>query len=254
MIVDRSLSAVMWLVAIACFIVLWRRVGAPWAAGIMGFSSMMLLGGQSYGGEAIFRVYLYSIPGSVTLIAPFVVAALTGNYLSQLVRRFAAWGVWLVLVVVALASMQGYFGGWSFTPITRTQLEQSRWLLAQDPGGATITVMAPAGWPERASADYVGHALADSSYDAPLVFLKQSLSVGFPTPADLERLELIARSGGKPLYLVLPRQTGAYSDYFGLFRDGAVPLLAEQLSLRPNWIKVIDDENTVVYHFTEAAR
>jgi len=248
MLVDRTLSAAMWLLALACVVVIWRRVGMPWAAGIMAFSSMMLLGGQSYGGEAIFRVFLYSLPGCAILIA--TVAASTFD-LNGIRRRIVLASVWLVAVVAIVASMQGYFGGWSYVTMTRTQLEQSRWLLAKDPSGATITVMAPAGWPERPTADYVGHALADSGYDKPLVFLKNSLSTGFPTDRDMARLELLARSGGNPLYLVLPRQTGTYSDYYGLFRDGAVQLLIDKLSTRSHWVRVIDDEDTVVFSYSE---
>lgn len=248
MLVDRSLSASMWVLALLCAAVIWRRVGMPWAAGIMAFSSMMLLGGQSYGGEAIFRVFLYSLPGCAVLIATVAVWALD---LHGVRRRVTLLLVWLVAAVAVLASMQGYFGGWSYVTMTRNQLEQSRWLLSKDPAGATITVMAPAGWPERPTADYVGHALADSGYDKPLVFLKNSLSTGFPTDRDMDRLELLARSGGNPLYLVLPRQTGTYSDYYGLFRDGAVNLLIDKLSTRPHWIRVIDDADTVVFSYAE---
>ena len=248
MLVDRSLSASVWLLALICFLILWRRVGAPWAAGIMAFSSMLLLGGQSYGGEAIFRVFLYSLPGCAVLVAPFVVTALRSFHG---MRRIALGGAtWLLSLIFMLASMQGYFGGWSYLQITRMQLEQSRWLSARDPV-ATITTLAPAGWPERSSADYVAKALADSSYDKPLVFLQNSLSVGLPTLEDLDRLELISRSGGIPLYLVLPRQASVYSDYFGLLKPGAVPSLIEQLSARPHWIKVINDSNTVVFTFIE---
>lgn len=249
MLVDRSLSVSMWILAALCFVVLWRRVGAPWAAGIMAFSSMMLLAGQSYGGEAIFRVFLYSVAGCCMLVAPFLAKGLS---IGTGVRRIAAGvTVWLLLVVVMLAGMQGYYGGWSYVTMTRTQLEQSRWLLKQNPEGATITVMVPAGWPERPSAEYVQHALANPDYDSPLVFLKDSLSQGFPLPQDLDRLELLARSGGNQLYLVLTRQTGAYSDYFRMFRDGAVPSLVAQLDKRPHWKRVISDDDSVVFTYVE---
>lgn len=249
MLVDRSLSAMVWLLAGVAFIVLWRTVGAPWTAAIMGFSSLLLLGGQSYGGEAIFRVFLYSLPGCAMLLAPFVVRALD----TAARWRGALWvsAVSLLAVIAATAGLQGYYGSWQYVVITKNQLDQSRWLLSQNPDEATITVMAPAGWPERPTADYVRYALANPAYDRPLVFLKHSLSQGFPTPADLDRLELLARSGGNTLYLVLPRQTGIYSDYFGLFKPGAVPSLIEGLSARPTWIKIINDEDTVVFTYSE---
>lgn len=248
MYVDRSLSVGLWVTAILCFVILWRRVGAPWAAGIMAFSSMLLLGGQSYGGEAIFRVFLYSLPGCAILIAPVLVGLLDDR--RRLARLVAMPVVTVGLVALCVASMQGYFGGWSYLTMTKTQLEQSRWLLARNPEGATITVMAPAGWPERPSADYVGHAIVDADYDKPLVTLKDSLSDGFPVPSDIDRMEQWTRGSGKTVYLVLPRQAGTYSDYYGLFRNGAMSALIAQLSSRPAWVKVIDDENTLVFTYS----
>ena len=50
----------------------------------------------------------------------------------------------------------------------------------------------------------MGHALADSGYDKPLVFLKNSLSTGFPTDRDMDRLELLARPSGAPDRSALP--------------------------------------------------
>ncbi|KQO62399.1 hypothetical protein [Curtobacterium sp. Leaf261] len=40
---------------------------------ILAFAPFALLAGQSYGGEAIFRVFLYSLPGCAILLAPVVV-------------------------------------------------------------------------------------------------------------------------------------------------------------------------------------
>ena len=85
--VCRSLSAGIILLAVVCAIVLWRRKRPAWVATVMAFSSFALLAGQSYGGEAIFRVYLYAVPGCAILIAPILVDALTIRFRSGLLRR-----------------------------------------------------------------------------------------------------------------------------------------------------------------------
>jgi hypothetical protein len=245
---DRGLSVSVWLLAAVCIVLLWRQGRVPWAAAIMAYSPMLLLAGQNYGGEAILRVFLFSFAGCTVLVAPFFARALT---LAPAARRLMSMAAaWIVLIAFALAGMQGYYGGWSFFMLTRTQLEQGRWLLATNQAGATITVMAPpSGWPERPSADYVRFALADSGYDAPLEVLRTSLLRGVPTAEDMDRLEIGARAGGKPLYIVLPRQLYAYDEWIGLFQPGALEGLKEQLSLRPGWTKVINDADTVVFRY-----
>lgn len=249
MLVDRALSASMWLLALLCLVLIWRKVAMPWAAAAIAFSAMLLLAGQNYGGEAVFRVFLYSLAGCSILIAVVLTKWMTasGGWRSGVRTSLA----WFALVAMSLASLQGYYGGWSYITMSLRQLQQSRSLMANSADGTIITTIAPAGWPERPNRHYVRLALENPDYDKPLIFLKHALSRGFPTPADLNRIELIGRASGNPLYLVLPRQANTYSDYFGVFKIGAIPLLIQQLTGRPYWTKVIDDEDSVVFSYRE---
>lgn len=246
--IDRSISVTMWSLAIVAFLILLKRGASPWIAGVIAFSSIGLLAAQSYGGEAIFRVYLYSIAGCAVLIAPFIVAALESRHRWRLPAQAAVIAVFLAL---GLAGLQGYYGGWSHVTIERAQLDQSRMLLAANTGAASIIPVGPAGWPERASADYVRLAQANPSFDRALIFLKQSLSNGFPQDEDIQRLDTLARADGHPFYLVLTRQMDTYSNYYGLFRPGAVTALVDKLSSKSEWVKVVNDDNTVVFKFAE---
>ncbi len=76
--VVRALSIAVVLTAFGCAVWSWRRRRPVLALAIVAFSSFGLLLGQSYGGEAIFRVYLYSLLGCAILIAPAVVGAVDG--------------------------------------------------------------------------------------------------------------------------------------------------------------------------------
>jgi hypothetical protein len=249
--VEQGLSVSIWLAAAICFVIIWRRAGAPWALGIMAFSPLALLLALNYGGEAILRVFLYSLLGSSVLIAPFLTKALTFHRAGQ--RLLPITVSWLALVMAAAAGLQGYYSSWTYITVTRQQLEQSRWLLATNRAGTAITVMAPpAGWPERSTADYVKFALASSSYDNPLDDLRNSLLKGLPTPEAIDNLEAVPADGA--LYIVLPKQVWAYNAFIGLFPPGALETLVEQLSQRPNWIRVIDDADTLAFVYTPAAR
>ena len=149
--------------------------------------------------------------------------------------------------------MQGYYGSWTYITVTRHQLEQSRDLLSRNEPGITVTVMAPpAGWPERSSADYVKFALAQGNYDNPLDDLRTSLLKGLPTPEAIDNLEAVPANGA--LYIVLPKQVWAYNAYIGLFPPGALESLVEQLSQRPNWVRVIEDQDTLAFKYMPPRR
>jgi hypothetical protein len=248
--VDRGLAMSFWAMAAICVLVLWRRRARPWAAAIVAFSPMMLIVSQSYGGEATMRVFLYSLAGCTVLIAPFLARALAAAtpVRGRVTRMFA----WLVLVVFALAGMQGYYSNWSFSTVTREQLEQSRWLLATNQEQRGITVWAPqVGWPERPSAAYVKFALADSQYDIPLDDLRSSVLKDVPTADVMDEVEKKVRHSRIPLYVVLPRQLAGYDAWLGVFKPGVLQGLLTQITTRPGWAEVIDDDNTVVYRYPE---
>jgi hypothetical protein len=63
---NKALAGGLWLsTGLVIVYRMWKRQPF-WAAAVLALSPMLLLGGQSYGGEAIFRVYLYSAGGGGT--------------------------------------------------------------------------------------------------------------------------------------------------------------------------------------------
>lgn len=248
--VDRGLAMTFWALAAMCVLVLWRRRARPWAAAIVAFSPMVLIVSQSYGGEATMRVFLYSLAGCTLLIAPFLARALAAsNPVRGPVRKVLAW---LVLVFFALAGMQGYYSNWSFSTVTRQQLEQSRWLLATNQDRRGITVWAPlVGWPQRPSAAYVKYALADPQYDIPLDDLRSSFLKDVPTAGVMEEVEEHVRNSRIPLYVVIPSKLEKYDAWLGVFKPGVLQGLVTQMASRPGWSEVIADGDTVVYRYPE---
>ncbi len=108
--VVHGLAACMWLGAVAAIALRWRSLGRVALPAVLAFSPFVVLGAQSYGGEAIYRVFLFSAPWCALLIAELI-AELRGALRS------------LVSVVVCtaalVAGLQGLYGPtavYAFTP------------------------------------------------------------------------------------------------------------------------------------------
>ncbi|MDL9936077.1 hypothetical protein QSJ18_04935 [Gordonia sp. ABSL1-1] len=264
--IDRGVAFAVWGAALLAFVYLWRIDRAHWSLPIVAFSPILLLAGQSYGGEAIFRVYLYSVIGCAILIGAGVTAALTGEKPghdvadttprpSRMRARTARLGVLgLLLASMAVGALHGYYSGWAYNVITPSQVALSRQMLAQAQPSTIIVRMAPAGWPERPSGDYVRIAEANPGFDRPLVFLKNSLSRGFPTEEDISFMNNLGRMSSGGFYLVLPRQISTYSDYFGYFRPHAIESLIARLDREPRWRRAPGDDDTIIFEYVRDSR
>ena len=254
---ERGLAVSLWFLAAVCFIIIWRRHGAPWALGVAAFSSMVILGGQNYGGEAIIRVYLYSIAGCSVLLA--IVIASIFDLKQPWLKVPGCVLITLFFFGVGAVGMQGYYGGWSYVTVTRAQLEHSRQLLAASNGQMVIANIAPnVGWPEGSTSEHVNLKLQDPAYDSVLDDVRESLlHKEYATFQDVQAIEgTLPKRNGPPrtLYVVFSRQLTAYGEYLGWFPPTYVPSLIERLSDRPGWTKVIDDEDTVVFAYVKKKR
>lgn len=251
--VDRGVSVTVWLLALLCFFVIWRKYGAPWALALIAFSSMAILAGQNYGGEAIIRVYLYSLAGATILLAVVIAS------ISDIRRRVFAIPAWIMagLLVIALGagSLQGYYGGWSHVTVTSSQLEQSRGLPSATQGRFIIGTLAqPVGWPEGSTAEQVSHKLQDPSYDAVLDSVRSSLMHKKKATAhDVDLLESALPKIGpiRTLYIILPRQAIAYGEYLGWYPVTFIPSLIERISKTEGWSKVSEDDDTVIFAYVK---
>ena len=108
--VVHALAGLMWVGAAVAIVVRWRSLGRVAIPAVLAFSPFVILGAQSYGGEAIYRVYLFSAPWCALLIAALI-AEFRGAP-----RALAS----AVACTVALAGgLQGLYGPvavYAFTP------------------------------------------------------------------------------------------------------------------------------------------
>jgi hypothetical protein len=253
---ERGLFVGLWLLAAVCFVVVWRRYGAPWGLGIMAFSSVLILAGQDYGGEGIIRVYLYSIAGCAILVA--IVVARIFDLENSWRKTVGCLVATAFILAAGAAGLQGYYGGWGYYTVSKSQVELSRDLPASSDGRFVIGTLAqPVGWPEGATAASVRLKLVDPAYDAVLNAVRPGLlHRDFATSWDVDRLETTLPKMGRAhtLYFILPRQADAYGQYLGWFPPTYIPSLIEQLSQRPKWTKIVDDDDTVIFEYSPKKR
>ncbi len=251
MLLERGLFVGLWVLALVCFVVIWRRRGAPWGLVIAAFSSVLILAGQDYGGEAIIRVYLYSIAGCGILVAIVLAGFFDVDGVGQ--RAVGVVVTTAFLLGAGAIGLQGYYGGWSYVTVSESQLAHSRDLFGSSDGRYVIgTIAQPVGWPEGSTAASVRLRLRDPAYDAVLNAVRDSLlHRAVATGDDVDQIEKTLPKMGRAhtLYLVLPRQLEAYGEYLGWFPPTYVPSLIELLANRPQWSKVVDDEDTVIFEY-----
>ncbi|MCE5292652.1 MAG: hypothetical protein LLG14_25935 [Nocardiaceae bacterium] len=239
----RVLSVAVWgLTALTIF---WRyRQKQEWIPfAILAFSPMMILGGQSYGGEAIFRVFLYSLIGcSIVLAVPLT------NLVSQNAKRLA-----LAATATAVAltlSAEGYFGAWFANAIPKIQVEESNEVLNEMPYPAYLTIAAPT-WPERTSWRYVPYARFNRYYDDSLIFVTGLVGAEFESEDEYRRfMDRIYARFDAPTYLLFTRQMQFYAEYYGILPPNALLNLRSWIDKdKKNWTLVHDKNGLAVYVF-----
>jgi hypothetical protein len=241
--VVRALSVFLWSIAALAAVVDWRRKRPVLTRAILAFSAFLILGGQGYGGEAIFRVFLYALPGCALLVAPLLVAAAQAKLA---VRGLA----WVAAAAAVTASAQGYFGGWFANRMTPDQVRFSQQLLARAAFPSYLTVAAPV-WPERPTGRYVAFARFKAGYDYPMVYAAKLVGARFDNSKDYAAFtHLIADRKGGPTYLIISRQMEIYDWYFGILPLGALENLRSQMLHDPRWKVVFSTTQFIVFETT----
>lgn len=245
--VCRGLSATVVLMAVVAAVVWWRKGRPVTVPVVVAFSSFGLLMLNSYGGEAIFRVYLYAVPGCSVLIAPLLVAAITAGG-----RRWAGSTVVLfVLAGIGAAGLQGYYGTWQLNVQKPSQLA----LLEGVAGGATgpITVwnLHTSGFPSRSTAQSVALADHDDNYDSPIFSRWPGFAAGFPDEGHFIDVTQQAAASAGTTFFVFSDEAKDALDYFGYAAPEAVDRFEAMFSASSLWCLRYADESTTVYRYQE---
>ncbi|MCR2785373.1 MULTISPECIES: hypothetical protein [unclassified Microbacterium] len=223
----------------------WRNTLVP---AVVAFSPALILVAQGYGGEALFRVFLYSIPGCMLILAPGLTRLLRGEVLRA--RRAAQIGVTAIASLTALASMQAYYGGWFANLVTPESVQlTTRVLQEEDP--STLTIGVAPGAPGRLVAEYVDFVQADELFDSGIDMWLTSWpgweTEQFADPRRVTRLTDSLVWEQRPALVVITQQMRDYSTYYGTLPDGALDRFESILEDDPRWVLDHESEDTLVY-------
>lgn len=237
---SRLTAVLVWGGAGAVLVVRLVRHRSSWretvALGAIAFSSVLILGGQSYGGEAIMRVFLYSLPGCAIVLGPVVERSLTRGF-SRAATALRA-GAAAVLVAATLMSAQAYYGAWFANYITPESVQIGTDLLENEPVN-TLTIGVAPGAPGRLVARYVEFVKAHREFDAGVDTWINAWpgwkDYDFRDASKFENLTTRLISTGQPTTVIITQQMLYYSDYYGIFASGSLERFRDILLGDPRW-------------------
>jgi hypothetical protein len=238
--VVQFLSLTVWALAALGVVASWRRPGPIAAPAVLAFSPFGLLLAQSYGGEAIYRVYLFSIPWCAYLIATLLLRK------RWLPRGVGVPGATIVVTATVLASMQGAHGQLLFNRFTPDEVAASTFIYTHAEPGADI-VLAAGNFPTRLAANYDGFSAGPNGDHGLLPGDKELLGLAL-TEADLPKINSFFNKK-TPSYLVFSPAMSKYLHYFGYAPDGLIERLQTTISGSPNWRICYRNQDVSIYKY-----
>jgi hypothetical protein len=225
-----------------------RKTGLVLAPALLAFTPFLLLFAQSYGGEAIYRVFLFSAPWCAYLLADL------GVLIGARIARSSWWhppstasrsrwtvgsatGLLIATMLtgaLALATMQGRHGQLTVDRQSRASVVAADYLYAHGTPGATIMLAAP-DFPSRLAANY-NEFNRTVPVGEPDLITGALLKHVILNDEYLPSIENFAHSfHGSTTYLVISDEMRRYAQYFGVLPAGSLSTLSQTLSSAPNW-------------------
>ncbi|MFY1655096.1 hypothetical protein ACN27J_29980 [Solwaraspora sp. WMMB762] len=257
-IVVRTLALTVWALTVLAVLAYRRRLRTVLVPALLAATPFVLLAAQSYGGEAIYRVFLFSAPWCAFLIARAVVDRADRRLDRADQRRVGRRRRWLGPVAAvavaaalggfALGTVQGRHGQLAVDRQTADEVAAARQLYAAAEPGATIAV-ATSNFPSRLTAAYPQFNTDVPAGEPDLVVgaqLRGAALDGEHLPA-IE--QFLGSFTGDPAYLVVSDGMRRQSDYFGYFAPGSLDRLERLLDGRDGWSVFQRSDDVTVYRY-----
>ncbi len=238
--VVQLLSLVLWGLAAISVVSERRRVAPVALPAVLAFGPFAMLLEQSYGGEVIYRVYLFSAPWSVYLACRLAV---------RLWRRVPAVAATvsasLAITVAALVGIQGEHGQLTFDQFSTDEVAAAQYVYANAPAGSII-VAAEGNLPTRLSRRYV-----DFNGGADPITFGSVLSpaAATVTPQEMQKIDEFCSGFQSPVYVLITNSMTNYANYFGYLPDGKLANLRVAMSQSAYWKPVFVTPDAIVYQF-----
>ena len=235
--IDRSLSAAVVLLAVICFVRRrWvRRSGLP----LVALSPLPLLAANGYGGEMIFRVYLFALPATAFLIAALVLPPGRRQRLRSGLRLL---GVYVLMLALLGGLFFGYDSKEEMNYFTPDEVAAARYVTATAPPGATV--VAVTGSVPGFYQNYDQHTLVQLTQEDP-----QLIAVLEADPLLGLREAVGQTPPGVPAYLILSRAQAAECYLTGDLPADTQSRLQAAVAAAPGFTAVFRNADAVVYRF-----
>jgi hypothetical protein len=231
--VTMLVALVVWGLAALAVISALRRLGPVAVPGLLAFAPFGLLLAQSYGGEAVFRVYLFSAPWCAFLIATL---ALSRRWLpSKLGLSCGA----LALLLGVLGSLQAGQGQAMTTVFTRDDVAIARYLYTHAEPHSTV-LLAAGSFPTRLTADYADFL------EGVLIGPNDRLGPYELSDAGADALDSHF-DDGLVTYLVFSPSMTSYLAYYGYMPPETLVALRRQIDASPRWELVTSIGEAAIY-------
>jgi hypothetical protein len=231
--VTLVVALVVWGLAVLAVASVWRRPGPIALPGLLAFAPFGVLLVQSYGGEAIFRVYLFSAPWCAYLIASLMVRR-------RWLPRFALVPAGAAAVVLAVfCTIQAGQGQAMANVFTRDDVAAAEYVYGHAEAGSAI-VLADINFP-------VGFAPVQRSvYEFSLIGQNDFLRPYELTDAGASALDS-RFDDERATYLVFSPSMVGYLGYFGYMSADTLTTLRALISKSPRWQLVFHTGDAFVY-------
>lgn len=201
----------------------------------------VVLVGQSYGGEGIYRVYLVSLPWAA-LLAGYGLA-----WLQERPRVLGLTATFALLLTMTTLFLQSYFGLERNNAITTDEVEVTTRFYAEAPAGSLLGIVVP-NFPMRLGARYADMALPNGGDAVPSLISDRRLRHRSLDTDTLPIVEEVLRSyGGRHQFLVVSASQDHYSQLYGLFPPGSLQRLRAALDVAPEWRAWASSANCTIY-------
>ena len=218
-----------------------RRRVLPMMA--LAFSPLLVLFAQSYGGEALYRAYLFSLPWTACLVASLIKP-----------EPFrAAIPTWLLPAVALLATVgllfPAYFGLDGANEIPAAEVRASTYFYAHAEPGSVL--LGSPNFPTRLAGNY--HEFVTNPNSTDPNFLDPRLwgrVLGVDElPILADKIRAYQAKGATAGYLVLSTSQANAATLFGVVPEGSFSSLEQALLDSPDWTVFYRDPDTVIFRF-----
>jgi len=203
----------------------------------------LLAFGQNYGGEAIFRIYLFSLPWAA-ILAACALAPRSGVW-----GRLSGTAVVVVLSGVVVLFMSAFYGSVELYRVRPGSVAASQYFYAHAEPGSALGLGAP-NVPARLADNYDQFVAGSTPPPLTAVEAFQGHQLG---AADLDTLASIYQTSvrdtpGK-VYLSLSLDQDAYAEVLGYLPKGSIASVDRALAVSPRWRVFYRNGEAVIYEF-----